>query len=146
MIVATVQPAGGQGEEPDGAFPRWKSLCWRWCWHRRPGGFYILPTPLAGGQKKSFAEQMNFFSGVGMIFFDPVSNFQCATPRGLIRVPTVGCNLPQIAPLVDAILQRAGRALPHNIVNQRKSLDTTLAMVHPDFYISRFFKFISTTA
>ena len=99
-----------------------------------------LPTPLAGGQKKSFAEQMNFLSGVGMIFFDPVSNFQCATPRGLIRVPTVGCNLPQIAPLVDAILHRVAWPLPHSVLYQRKALGATFAMVHPAFSISRIFK------
>merc|ERR1712020_133326 len=91
-------------------------------------------------KKKSFAEQMNFFSGVGMIFFDPVSNFQCATPRGLIRWDTVGGNLPQIALLVDAILRRVARPLPHSVQYQRKALGATFAMVDPAFSISRIFK------
>ena len=102
--------------------------------------YIICPTPWPEAKKKSFAEQMNFFSGVGMIFFDPVSNFQCATPRGLIRLLTVGCNFPQIAPLVDAILRRVARPLPHSVLYQRKALGATFAMVDPAFSISRIFK------
>ena len=101
---------------------------------------YNLPTPLAGGQKKIICGANEFFSGVGMIFFDPVSNFQCATPRGLIRLLTVGCNFPQIAPLVDAILRRVARPLPHSVLYQRKALGATFAMVDPAFSISRIFK------
>ena len=57
---------------------------------------------------------MNFFSGVGMIFFDPVSNFQCATPRGLIRWDTVGCNFPQ------NWSRRPPKSLLCNTVNTKK--------------------------
>ena len=103
---------------------------------------YLLfcPPPWPEAKKKSFAKQMNFFPGVGMIFFDPVSNFQCATPRGLIRLLTVGGNLPQIALLVEAILRRVARSLPHSVLYQRKALGATFAMVHPAFSISCIFK------
>ena len=101
---------------------------------------FICPPPWPEAKKKSFAKQMNFFPGVGMIFFDPVSNFQCATPRGLIRLLTVGGNLPQIALLVEAILRRVARSLPHSVLYQRKALGATFAMVHPAFSISRIFK------
>ena len=79
-----------------------------------------LPTPPAGGQEKSFAEQMNFLGlrpgGWAFNFWhlfrfsmcypkgahswhhrwgngsrnEGISIFQCATPRGLIRDTTVG--------------------------------------------------------
>ena len=42
MIAATVQPAGRQGEEPDGAFSRWKPVCRRRSWHGWPGCCFWL--------------------------------------------------------------------------------------------------------
>ena len=43
-----------------------------------------------------------------------------AIPRGLICDTTVGGNFPLIALLVDAILPRVGRRLPHNVQYPRK--------------------------
>ena len=47
--------------------------------------------------RKSFAEQMRFlvlWSGDRHDIFGTSFNFQCATPRGLIRLVTVGGNYP----------------------------------------------------
>ena len=62
------------------------------------GAENIMPTPLAGGQEKSI---FNVLSQGGSFDYPPlaaithflgildsVSNFQCPTPRGLIRLPT----------------------------------------------------------
>ena len=100
----------------------------------------LFAHPSGRRPRKIICGANEFFSGVGMIFFDPVSNFQCATPRGLIRLLTVGGNLPQIALLVEAILRRVARSLPHSVLYQRKALGATFAMVHPAFSISRIFK------
>ena len=58
-----------------------------------------MPTPLAGGQEKSFAEQIFWASGQGggHLIFDVSFDFQCATPRGLIRWVTVGGNYSLLA-------------------------------------------------
>jgi len=57
-----------------------------------------LPTPLAGGQRKIIcgANEFSLASGQGggHLIFDVCFDFQCATPRGLIRGTTVWGNSP----------------------------------------------------
>ena len=56
----------------------------------------ILPTPLAGGQRKIICGanefSLAFGQGGGHLIFDVCFDFQCATPRGLIRDTTVSGN------------------------------------------------------
>ena len=63
---------------------------------RRERGETDLPTPLAGGQRKIICGanefSLAFGQGGGHLIFDVCFNFQCATPRGLIRDTTVGGN------------------------------------------------------
>ena len=57
---------------------------------------YYLPTPLAGGQRKIICGanefSLAFGQGGGHLIFDVCFDFQCATPRGLIRWVTVWGN------------------------------------------------------
>ena len=56
----------------------------------------FLPTPLAGGRRKIICGanefSLAFGQGGGHLIFDVCFDFQCATPRGLIRDTTVGGN------------------------------------------------------
>ena len=60
-----------------------------------------MPTPLAGGQRKIIcgANEFSLASGQGggHLIFDVCFDFQCATPRGLIRGTTVWGNYPLLA-------------------------------------------------
>ena len=59
---------------------------------------FNLPTPLAGGQRKIICGanefSLAFGQGGGHLIFDVCFDFQCATPRGLIRWVTVWGNSP----------------------------------------------------
>ena len=60
-----------------------------------------MPPPLARGKRKFICSENDFSlasgQGGGHLIFDVCFDFQCATPRGLIRGTTVWGNYPLLA-------------------------------------------------